>query len=73
MILSSKLYCRCHDETTAYCIKETVNDSRCFSLGCYSGEPITVISKRKGGMTVAIKDGRYNIDNDLASAITVKE
>ena len=44
-----------------------------FSLGCYSGEPITVISKRKGGMTVAIKDGRYNIDNDLASAIIIKE
>jgi len=42
-----------------------------FSLGCYSGEPITVISRRKGGCTVAIKDGRYNIDNQLAEAIII--
>ena len=42
-----------------------------FSLGCYSGEPITVVSRRKGGCTVSIKDGRYNIDNQLASAIIV--
>lgn len=40
-----------------------------FSLGCYSGEPITVVSRRRGGCTVAIKDGRYNIDNQLAEAI----
>ena len=40
-----------------------------FSLGCYSGEPITVVSRRKGGCTVSIKDGRYNIDNQLAEAI----
>lgn len=42
-----------------------------FSLGCYSGEPITVVSRRRGGCTVAIKDGRYNIDNQLAEAIVV--
>ena len=42
-----------------------------FSLGCYSGEPITVISRLKGGCVVSIKDGRYNIDNYLAEAITV--
>ena len=42
-----------------------------FSLGCYSGEPITVVSRRKGGCTVSIKDGRYNIDNQLAAAIIV--
>lgn len=42
-----------------------------FSLGCYSGEPITVISRRKGGCTVSIKDGRYNIDNQLAEAVVV--
>ena len=42
-----------------------------FSLGCYSGEPITVISRRRGSCTVAIKDGRYNIDNQLAEAIVV--
>ena len=42
-----------------------------FSLGCYSGEPITVISRKKSGCVVSIKDGRYNIDNDLAAAILV--
>lgn len=42
-----------------------------FSLGCYSGEPITVISHRKSGCIVSIKDGRYSIDRDLASAIAV--
>ena len=46
-------------------------DAFLFSLGCYSGEPITVISRRRGGCTVAIKDGRYNIDNQLAAAIIV--
>ena len=43
-----------------------------FSLGCYSGEPVTVISRRRGGCTVSIKDGRYNIDNQLAEAIVVE-
>ena len=48
-------------------------DAFLFSLGCYSGEPITVISRRRGGCIVAIKDGRYSIDNQLAAAIAVKE
>ncbi len=43
-----------------------------FSLGCYSGEPITVVSRRKSSCVVAIKDGRYNIDNQLAEAIWVE-
>lgn len=38
-----------------------------FSLGCYVGEPVTVVSHLKGGCVVSIKDGRYNIDNQLAS------
>lgn len=42
-----------------------------FSLGCYTGESITVIAHRKGGCTVSIKDGRYNIDKQLAEAILV--
>ena len=42
-----------------------------FSLGCYPGEPITVISKRKSGLVVAIKNARYSIDKDLAKAIIV--
>ena len=42
-----------------------------FTLGCFVGAPITVIAKRKGGCTVSIKDGRYNIDTQLAEAILV--
>ena len=42
-----------------------------FSLGCYSGEPITVVTHRKGGCVVSIKDARYNIDRDLAQAISI--
>ena len=44
-----------------------------FSLGCYSGEPITVVSRRRRNLTVSIKDGRYNIDEQLADAIVVAE
>lgn len=46
-------------------------ESFLFSLGCYSGEPITVISQIKGGCVVSIKDARYNIDTDLAKAISI--
>ena len=49
---------------------EELNDFL-FSLGCYSGEPITVISHLKGGCVVSIKDARYNIDNQLAEAISI--
>ena len=42
-----------------------------FTLGCYSGEPITVVSRVRGGCVVSIKDGRYNIDTDLAQAISI--
>lgn len=47
-------------------------DSFLFSLGCYSGEPVTVIARRRSTCTVSIKDGRYSIDSNLASAISVK-
>ena len=46
-------------------------DAFLFSLGCYSGEKITVVSHLKGGCIVSIKDARYNIDNQLAEAIIV--
>ena len=46
-------------------------DAFLFSLGCYEGEPITVISHLKGGCIVSIKDGRYTIDNELAAAILI--
>ena len=42
-----------------------------FSLGCYSGETITVVARRRSGCTVSIKDARYNIDIQLADAIIV--
>ena len=59
-----------------YIIKEIVTDDEeldafLFSLGCYGGEPITVISRLRGGCTVSIKDARYNIDYELAEAISI--
>lgn len=63
-------------EGTEYIIKSIATDDEdlnafLFSLGCYSGEPITVISHLKGGCIVSIKDGRYNIDNQLAEEIEI--
>ena len=46
-------------------------DAFLFSLGCYSGEPFTVVSHRKNGCVVSIKDARYNMDTDLAQAISI--
>ncbi len=48
-------------------------DAFLFSLGCYEGERITVVSRRRSGCVVSIKDGRYSIDNALAEAIRVRE
>ena len=63
-------------EEKEYIIKEIRTDdeeldSFLFSLGCYSGEAITVISHLKGGCIVSIKDARYHIDNHLAEAIII--
>ena len=46
-------------------------DSFLFSLGCYSGKPITVVSRRRHSCVVAIKDGRYNVDRQLAEAVLI--
>ena len=59
-----------------YIVKEIRTDDEemdafLFTLGCYSGEPVTVVSRKRGGCVVSIKDGRYNIDNQLAEAIIV--
>lgn len=59
-----------------YIVKDILSEdeelkSFLFSLGCYSGEPITVIYHIKGGCVVSIKDARYNIDTDLAQAISI--
>lgn len=48
-------------------------DAFLFSLGCFDGEKISVIHRRKSGLTVSIKDGRYSIDSGLASVIFVKD
>lgn len=59
-----------------YIIKEVRNDDEdlkqfLFRLGCYSGEPITVVSHLKTGCVVSIKDGRYNIDDQIAASILI--
>ena len=59
-----------------YKIKNIVTDDSeldafLFSLGCYAGEPITVVSRRRSTCVVSIKDGRYCIDNQLAEAINI--
>lgn len=64
------------DAGVEYIIKGIVTEdeelnSFLFSLGCYSGEPITVVAHKKGGCVVSIKDARYSIDNDLAQAISI--
>ncbi len=46
-------------------------DAFLFSLGCYTGEPITVVSRRRKSCVVSIKDGRYCIDRRLADAIAI--
>ena len=63
-------------EGKEYIIKEINTDDDelnafLFSLGCYSGEAITVVSRRKKGCTVSIKDARYSIDHQLAEAILI--
>jgi len=42
-----------------------------FSLGCYSGEPLTIVNRKKNNLVLSIKDSRYNIDINLAKAISV--
>ena len=59
-----------------YIIKDIATDDEeiknfLFTLGCYSGEPITVVTRKKNNCVVSIKDARYNIDMDLASVIAV--
>lgn len=64
------------EEGKEYTIKEILTedaemDAFLFSLGCYIGAPITVVSHRKGGCVISIKDGRYTIDTLLAEAIMI--
>ena len=64
------------EEGKEYIIKQILTDDEeldafLFSLGCYVGEPITVISHLKSSSFVSIKDGRYSIDKELAEAIVI--
>ena len=63
-------------EGIEYIIREITTDDEeldafLFSLGCYSGEPVTVVSKKRGSCVISVKDSRYSIDNQLAEAILV--
>lgn len=64
------------EEGKEYIVKDIVTDDEeldafLFSLGCYSGEPITVVSHLRAGCVISVKDGRYTIDNQLADVIFV--
>ncbi len=64
------------DKGTEYIIRSVeTHDSEfnafLFSLGCYAGEPVTVVSRRKGMCVISIKNSRYSIDDRLAEAILV--
>ena len=61
-----------------YIIKDILTDDEeldafLFSLGCYAGERITVVSRKRSGCVVSIKDGRYSIDRALAEAIVIED
>lgn len=63
-------------EGKEYIIKDILTDdeelnSFLFSLGCYIGEPVTVVSRKRNSCVISIKDGRYSIDRQLAEAIII--
>lgn len=63
-------------EGKEYIIRDIVTDDEeldafLFSLGCYSGEPITVVSHLRKSCVISVKDSRYNIDQELAAAILI--
>ena len=64
------------DINVAYVIQDIVTEDEemknfLFSLGCFKGEPVTIISILAENFVIAIKDGRYSIDSDLAEAIII--
>lgn len=44
-----------------------------FTLGCFEGEEITLISKLAGNYIVNIKDSRYALDEKMARTIILDE
>ena len=69
--LQEKLHCSATIHMDPIVTDDEEMKSFLFSLGCYSGEPITVVSRKKKNCVVSIKDGRYNIDIELAKAILI--
>jgi ferrous iron transport protein A len=64
-------------EGKEYTIKDILTeddevDAFLFTLGCYAGEPVTVVFRISGSCVVSIKDGRYSIDKNLAKAIFIE-
>ncbi len=43
-----------------------------FTLGCFPGEKITVLSKLSSNFVITIKDARYSIDTELADSIAIE-
>lgn len=61
-----------------YIVRDILTDdeelkSFLFSLGCYSGEVVSVVTKKSHSLTISIKDARYNVDMDFADALEVEE
>ncbi len=63
---------------STYTVKSISNEDEelmdfLFTLGCYEGEKISLVSEISGNLVVSIRDGRYNIDKNLASLIVVED
>lgn len=58
-------------EVSEICTDDSEMEKFLFSLGCYSGEPVTVISNKKNGCIVCIRDGRYSLDKQLSEAVII--
>ncbi len=59
-----------------YVIKDVKTDdeelkSFLFTLGCYEGETVTVLSVLSENYVISVKDARYSIDVELANAIII--
>jgi len=64
------------DIDTEYVIKDVLADDEdlknfLFTLGCYEGERVTVISRLAENYVISVKDARYSIDQELAEAIII--
>jgi len=67
--------CELHTEyrITGVHAKEADMKDFLFTLGCYPGERIVLISRLPSMYVVDIKNSRYSIDEDLAEAICLRK